>query len=209
MTTKTKTSKVVTIKARTATAIAADILKGLQDIESAKESAGAIYKEAAAALDALHGNFTLIKWNSCKSPESTKAAFTAAGVTDSQGVKIQEFRATILEAVKAYNEQAAKTVWQSICRWSVGYVGSKPLHPDVKPAATKADKADKDKATTETPVRDLVTSDPQKARIVLGELVAGFTTLKGACKKNKLSTTLLQEVLDLLADTDAAIAALK
>jgi hypothetical protein len=208
---KTKTIKAITIKARPATEIAADIVKGLENIESAKEEAGAVYKEAASALDGIHGNFTLIKWNACKSPESTKAAFTAAGVTDSQGERVKEFRTVILEAVKAFNDQAAKTVWQSICRWSVGYSGSKPLHPDVKPTTPKkkTTATTAPTATTETPVRDLVTSDPQKARIVLGELVAGFTTLKGACKKNKISTALIQEVLDLLAETDAAIAALK
>jgi hypothetical protein len=211
MTTKTK---VVTVKARTPQQIAADIVSNLENIESAKESAGEIYKEAAAALDGIDPAFTSIKWNACKSPESTKAAFTAAGVDDAQGIQIQEFRAVILDAVKKHNDQAAKTVWQCICRWSIGYQGSRPLHPDVKPTATKkadkADKADKtDKATTEAPVRDLVHADPQKARIILGELVAAFSTMKGACKKNKISTTLLQEVLDLLADTDAAIAALK
>jgi hypothetical protein len=211
MKTKTNKANVVTIKTRAATAIAADILKGLQGIESAKESIGAVYKEAAAALDGIHTAFTNIRWNSCKSPESTKAAFTAADIDDAQGKRIQEFRAVILEAVKAYNEQAAKTVWQSICRWSIGYSGSKPLHPDIKPTATntptKADKADK--ADTTTSVRDAVLANPQKARIVLGELVAAFSTLQGACKKNKLSTALLQEILDQLGETDAAIAALK
>lgn len=203
-------TKTVTIKARAASAIAADIIKGLQGIEHAKESIGEVYKEAAGVLDGIHPAFTSIKWNACKSPESTKAAFTAAGVED-QGIKIQEFRAVILEAVKAFNDGAAKTVWQSICRWSIGYTGSKPLHPDVKPTApTKADKADKpEPVVTETPVRELVAADPQKARIVLGELVAAFSTMKGACKKNKISTALIQEVLDLLGDTDAAIAALK
>jgi len=207
MTTKT-TRKVVTIKARAAQDIAADIVKGLGDIEAAKESAGEVYKEAAGVLDGITAKFTLIKWNACKSPESTKAAFAAAGVTDSQGARVQEFRAVILEAVKAFNDGAAKTVWQSICRWSIGYTGSKPLHPDAKPApASKANKAEK--PDTAAPVRELIAADPQQARVLLGELVAAFSTMKGACKKNKVSAALVQEVLDLLGETDAAIAALK
>lgn len=208
---KTNKATVVTIKARTAQQIAESIIKGLEKVDDAKESVGEVYREAAEVLDAITPKFTAIKWNSCKSPESTKAAFAAVGVTDSQGKALQEFRAVILEAAKVFNDAAAKTVWQSIARWSRGYVGSKPLHPDVKPTESpKAGKADKvGKATTATPVRDLIHADPQQARVLLGELVAGFTTLKGACKKNKVSAALVQEVLDLLGETDAAIAALK
>lgn len=207
----TKTTKIVTIVTRTADQIGADIVIALQGIGKAKETASEFYKEAASALDAISQTWTEIDFT-----KEAKAAFTAAGVTDAQGEKIKGFRTNLLAVVKEYNESETKTVWQYIKRWSAGYTGSKPNHPDAKerieknpPAkAIKADK-DKDKPDTTTPVRDLVHADPQKARIVLGELVAGFTTLKGACKKNKLSTQLLQEVLDLLAETDAAIAALK
>ena len=140
---KTK-SKVATIKARTAQEIGSDIVAGLKGIDNAKENVGAVYREAAETLDAITPKFTAIKWNACKSPDSTKAAFTAAGVTDSQGAGVAEFRAVILEAVKTYNDEQAKTVWQNIARWSVGYVGSKPLHPNVKPTETpKTDKTDK------------------------------------------------------------------
>jgi hypothetical protein len=210
--TKAPEGTTVTIKARAATAIAADIIKALQDKESAQSNADTCYEESAQVLDGITPKWTLIKWNACKSPESTKAAFTAAGVTDSQGNQVADFLSPLRAAIVEFNPESWKTVAQSIRRWSVGYIGSKPNHPDVKPTATKKKTTattTATTATTETPVRDLVHADPQKARMVLGELVAGFTTLKGACKKNKISTTLLQEVLDLLADTDAAIAALK
>lgn len=209
MKTKTNKTNVVTIKTRAATAIAADILKGLQGIESAKESIGAVYKEAAAALDGIHTAFTNIRWNSCKSPESTKAAFTAADIDDAQGKRIQEFRAVILEAVKAYNEQAAKTVWQSICRWSIGYSGSKPLHPDVKPApAPKADKADKAEPMTAT-TRDAVLANPQNARKVISELIAGLTDNMGLKVKNKMNVASIKEAIELLGQADIALASMK
>jgi hypothetical protein len=208
MTTKTRRNA-VTLKARTAQEIAGDIVQGLQDIESAKESAGEVYKEAAAALDGIAARFTLIKWNKCKSPDSTKAAFTAAGVSDSQGVKIQEFRAVILDAVKAFNDGAAKTVWQSICRWSIGYTGSKPLHPDAKPApAPKAEKTPKAEPMTAT-TRDAVLANPQNARKVISELIAGLTDNMGLKKKNKIGTTAIQEAIDALGQADIALAALK
>ena len=205
---KTK-SKVATIKARTAQEIGNDIVSGLKGIDNAKENVGAVYREAAQVLDAITLKFTAIKWNACKSADSTKAAFTAAGVTDTEGASVSEFRNVILEMVKKYNDEQAKTVWQNIARWSEGYVGSKPLHPKVKPSTPKGTKGKRGgKATTATPVRELIHANPQQARIVIGELVAGFTTLKGACKKNKLSTAKLQGILDLLGETDIAIAAL-
>ncbi len=209
---KTKTTKapVVTIKTRAATAIAADIVKGLEGIENAKESAGAVYKEAAATMDGITTKWTLIKWNACKSPESTKAAFTAAGVTDSQGAKVAEFFAPIKLAVTEYDADAWKTVAQSIRRWSVGYIGSKPLHPDVKPApadkpAPKADKPEPMTATTQ----DAVLANPQNARKVISELIAGLTNNMGLKVKNKMNVASIKEAIDLLGQADIALASMK
>lgn len=204
---------------RSATAIAADIVDGLKGLGTAKQTVGKVYREAAETLHNIAPTFTDLQWNKCKSEESTKAAYIAAGMDAAAFAKVAEFRKTILDAVKAFNEAEAKTVWQNICRWSPGYGGSKPNHPDAIKAAkaeagTKTDKAAKaakaDKAEAETvSVSDQVEKTPQFARIVISQVIAGLTARMGTMKKEKLSTANIKAAIDALSESAEYIALMK
>jgi hypothetical protein len=208
MTTKTTkaTKAVVTIEARTADQIGADIVIALQGIGKAKEAASEFYKEAAGVLDTIAPTWTDIDFT-----KEAKAAYAAADVTDLQGAQIREFRIALLAVVKEYNESETKTVWQYIKRWSAGYAGSKPNHPDAKarleknPPAPKANKPEPLTATT----RDAVLANPQNARKIISELVAGLTGNMGLKVKNKMNITAIKEAIDLLGQADIALASMK
>jgi hypothetical protein len=203
---KTNKTNVVTIVTRTADQIGADIVIALQGIGKAKEAASEFYKEAAGALDTIAPTWTDIDFT-----KESKAAFAAAGVEDSHGEKVKEFRTTLLAVVKEYNESETKTVWQYIKRWSAGYAGSKPNHPEAKarleknPPAPKASKPEPLTATT----RDAVLANPQNARKIISELVAGLTDNMGLKVKNKMNITAIKEAIDLLGQADIALASMK
>ena len=216
MTTKTKTTKAtkatkattVTIEARTAEQIGADIVTALKEVEHAKVTASEFYKEAASVLDAVAQTWTEIDFT-----KEAKAAFAAAGIDDAQGAKIKTFRADLLAVVKEYNESETKTVWQYIKRWSAGYTGSKPNHPEAKARleknpptpATKADKPEPMTATT----RDAVLANPQNARKIISELVAGLTDNMGLKVKNKMNITAIKEAIEFLGQADIALTSMK
>lgn len=203
---------------RSATAIATDIVNGLRGLGTAKEAVGKVYREAAETLHGICPTFTDLQWTRCnKSEESAKTAYREAGMDAATFAKVSEFRKTILDAVKAYNEAEAKTVWQNICRWSPGYTGSKPNHPDasakIKAEGGAESKAGtKAKAETETDtvsVSDQVEKTPQFARIVISQVVGGLTARMGLMKKEKLSTSNIKAAIDALGEAMEYIALMK
>lgn len=207
--TKATKGTTVTIATRTAEQIGVDIVIALKEVDHAKSTASEFYIEAAAALDTIAPTWTEIDFT-----KEAKAAFAVAGVTDAQGEKVKGFRTTLLAVVKEYNESETKTVWQYIKRWSAGYTGSKPNHPDAKarleknpppPKAGKADKAEPMTATT----RAAVLANPQNARKIISELVAGLTDNMGLKVKNKMNVAAIKEAIELLGQADIALAYLE
>jgi hypothetical protein len=198
------------VTTRTASAIGADIVAALRDKETANGKADVCFKEAASALDAITANWTLVKFNQCKSPDSTKAALTAAGVSDSEGAKIVEFLAPVKEAVTAFNAESWKTVVQGIRRWSKGYTGSKPNHPDAKAAKPAAKPAAEPAATTtEVSVSDQVARNPQFARVVVSHVIAGLTSRMGEMKREKVSIANIKEAIAALGEANEFLALMK
>jgi hypothetical protein len=56
-------------------------------------------------------------------------------------------------------------------------------------------------------IADFVASDPQNARLVLSQVIAGLTDNVGARKKNKVNVTHLLEALDAMKDACESLAA--
>jgi hypothetical protein len=210
-----RNTNTVTLPTRTVDQIARDIVSSLSGIADAKGKASGYYKEVATILDAVNMNWTAIKWNRVKSADSLLAVLAEAGV-GIKGKQIAEIRTAIITPIKEARPNDVKTAWQGICRWSAGYTGSAPLHPDVK--AEQADakakegfKGNKEKKETsnEEPIVDTIAKNPQYARKVLSFIIAGLMENKAIRKANKVSTASLDAAISVLEDGAEALAALK
>jgi hypothetical protein len=210
-----RNTNTVTLPVRTVDQIARDIVSSLSGIADAKGKASGYYREVATILDAVHMNWTAIKWNRVKSADSLLAVLAEAGV-GIKGKQIAEIRTAIITPIKEARPDDVKTAWQGICRWSAGYTGSAPLHPDVK--AKQADakakegfKGNKEKKETsnEEPIVDTIAKNPQFARVVISHVIAGLTENRGLRVKNKISTVTIDAAIAALNDAAEALAALK
>lgn len=205
-----------TIAHRTGTEIGTDIIAALVGVSQAQDTASKYYREAAEYMDTLAANWTAVEFNKCKSPESQRAAFAACSIDPATEGHIMAFRKELFDTIKAARPNDTGQCSQKIKRWSAGYEGSAPNHPEAKAKAekAKANAATKDKvagesipATTELPVAALVAADPQQARMVISHVIEGLNQNVGLRKKNKVNVTHLQDALQALQDACEAIAA--
>jgi hypothetical protein len=195
--------------------IAQGMTAAYTDKDSAQAKADGFAEHGAAYLDGIAPSWTQVK-HSYKTPEGQRAKFAEQGIEPAQEKAIMEWRATFLAAIKAARPDDTGQAWQNVTRWSVGYTGARPAHPEAKAKqeADKASKASKEKVvgerestTTEVNIAEFVASDPQNARLVLSQVIAGLTDNIGARKKNKLHTAHLLEALDAIKDACESIAA--
>ena len=195
--------------------VAAGMTAAYTDKDSAQAKADGFAGEGAAYLDSIAPNWTQVK-HSYKNPEGQRAKFAEQGIEPAQEGLIMQWRSAFLTAIKAARPDDTGQVWQNVTRWSVGYTGARPAHPEAK-AKAEQDKASKDSkekvagekeaSTTELNIADFVASDPQNARLVLSQVIAGLTDNVGARKKNKVNVTHLLEALDAMKDACESLAA--
>jgi hypothetical protein len=195
--------------------IAQGMTAAYTDKDTAQAKADGFAKQGAEYLDSIAPNWTQVK-HSYKTPEGQRAKFAEQGIEPDQEGLIMQWRAGFLATIKAARPDDTGQAWQNVTRWSVGYTGARPAHPEAKAKqeADKASKASKEKvageresATTEVNIADFVASDPQNARLVLSQVIAGLTDNIGARKKNKVNVTHLVEALDAIKDACESIAA--
>lgn len=198
-----------------ATYIAAGMTAAYTDKDSAQAKADSFAKQGAEYLDGIAPNWTQVK-HSYKNPEGQRKNFAEQGIEPAQEGQIMQWRAAFLAAIKAARPDDTGQAWQNITRWSVGYTGARPAHPEAKAKqeADKASKASKEKVvgekestTTEVNIAEFVASDPQNARLVLSQVIAGLTDNIGARKKNKVNVAYLLEALDAMKDACESLAA--
>jgi hypothetical protein len=195
--------------------IAQGMTAAYTDKDSAQAKADGFAKEGAAYLDSISPNWTAVK-HSYKSSEGQRAKFAEQGIEPAQEKAIMEWRAPFLTAIKAARPDDTGQAWQNVTRWSVGYTGARPAHPEAKARQDKekANNASKEKVagekettSTDVDIAEFVERDPQNARIVLSHVLAGLTANIGARKKNKVNAAHLLEAADAIKDACESLAA--
>lgn len=212
MTKATRTTVTVS-PAFDASAIAAGIVAALADKDNVTGKLSGHYRVTAAYLDTLDQNWSALSFRNIKDATGLAEAAAKADVSPTAAVEIARIRGVLMDALKDRAATDRAAVWQGVCKWSIGYTGSRPLHPEAKARAEATAKAnaEEDKAVkggegggaaknADLPLTEMVTKNPQFARVILSHVHAGLSANRALRMANKVSVATLDKLIEAIEE---------